>query len=301
MSRFNDVGFLGLGQMGSAIAERLLGQAFRVHVYDPVAAVMDDFRARGALTHGSPREVADHAEVVFACLPNVQVSRLVALGDDGVIRGKKVRFYAEMSTIGREAVESIAGELGASNIQMLDSPVTGGPPVARNGGLTLLVSGVDTVVEELRPLLQLMGRNIFVLGDRPGMGQIMKVVNNIVMGTNVVTASEGLSLGAKAGLNPAAMLQAIQAGTAQSFAAGPILQRGVAGTFDYGAALSILDKDMALGLKEAAALGVELPVIAQAREQWHAAAESGLTDEDFTAMLKYVERRNGTVVRDPEA
>ncbi|MFT3780111.1 MAG: NAD(P)-dependent oxidoreductase [Ottowia sp.] len=298
MNQHTDVGFLGLGQMGAPIAERLLGQSFRLHVYDPTTTVLDRFRTLGALTHASPREVADHASVVFACLPNVKVSQQVALGEDGVAHGRAIRVYAEMSTIGREAVEDIAKQLAERGIEMLDSPVTGGAPVARTGQLTLLVSGPDVVVANVRPLLEMMGKNIFVLGPRPGMGQIMKVVNNIVMGTNLVAACEGMSLGAKAGLDPSAMAAALQAGTAQSFAAGSILQRGLAGTFDYGAALTILDKDMALGLKEAQALDASLPVIQQAQGQWHAAYEAGFGAEDFTAILQYVEQRNGTLVRD---
>lgn len=298
MVQHADVGFLGLGQMGSAIAERLLGQPLRLHVYDPATSVMERFRAQGAVTHASPREVADHARVVFACLPNVQVSRQVALGEDGVAHGRAIRVYAEMSTIGREAAEHIAAALAAHGIQMLDSPVTGGAPVARAGQLTLLVSGADEVVAEVRPVLEMMGRRIFVLGNRPGMGQIMKVVNNIIMGANLVVACEGMSLGAKAGLNPTAMREALQAGTAQSFAAETILRRGLAGTFDYGAALTILDKDMALGLQEAQALQASLPVIARAQDQWHSACEAGMGELDFTAILQYVERQNGTLVRD---
>ena len=298
MNRYTDVGFLGLGQMGSAIAERLLDQPFRLHVYDPSTPALDGFRARGAIAHGSPKEVADHASVVFACLPNAQVSRQVALGDDSVAQGSAIRIYAEMSTIGRDTIADIARQLAGHGIETLDSPVTGGAPVARAGRLTLLVSGADAVVAGARPLLELMGKNIFVLGAEPGMGQIMKVVNNIVMGTNLVTACEGMSLGAKAGLDPSAMAAALQAGTAQSFAAGPILQRGLAGTFDYGAALAIVDKDMALGLREAQALDARLPVIRQAREQWRAAYEAGLDRQDFTAILQYVEQRNGTRVRD---
>jgi 3-hydroxyisobutyrate dehydrogenase len=259
---------------------------------------MDRFEAAGAVAHASPRAVADTATVVFACLPSVEVSRQVALADDGVAHGRAIQVYAEMSTIGREAVEDIASSLARHGIRTLDCPVTGGAPIARRGDLTLLVSGAEAVVAQVRPLLQLMGKNIFVLGERPGMGQIMKVVNNIIMGTNLVTACEGMSLGAKAGLDPAVMLQAIQSGTAQSFAAGAILQRGVAGTFDYGAALTILDKDMSLGMHEARALQAALPVVQQAQAQWRAALESGLGDLDFTAILQYVERQNETLVRD---
>lgn len=299
MMQHTDIGFLGLGQMGSAIAERLLGQPFRLHVHDPAESAQENFRARGAIAHASPRDVANHASLVLACLPDAQVSRQAALGDDGVAHGSAIRIYAEMSTIGRDTIEDIARRLAGHGIDTLDTPVTGGAPAAREGRLTLLVSGADTVVTGARPVLELIGKHIFVLGGEPGMGQIMKVVNNIVMGTNLVAACEGMSLGAKAGLDPAAMAAALQAGSAQSFAAGPILQRGLSGTFDYGAALAIVDKDMALGLLEARVLEVSLPVIRQAQEQWHAAYAAGLDRQDFTAILQYVERRNGTLVRTP--
>lgn len=297
MMQHTNIGFLGLGQMGSAIAERLLDQPFRLHVHDPVEAAQDHFRARGAIAHASPREVANHASLVFACLPDAQVSRQAALGDDGVVNGRTIRIYAEMSTIGRDTIEDIARRLAGHGIDTLDSPVTGGAPAAREGRLTLLVSGADAAVTGARPVLALMGRHIFVLGAEPGMGQIMKVVNNIVMGANLVVACEGMSLGAKAGLDPGVMAAALQAGTAQSFAAGPILQRGLTGTFDFGAALAIVDKDMTLGLLEARTLEASLPVIRQAQEQWHAASAAGLDRQDFTTILQYIERRNGTLVR----
>lgn len=297
MTEYTDIGFIGLGQMGGAIAERLLGQRFRLHVYDPAPGAMDRFVSAGALAHDSARAVADAASVVFACLPGMQVSLDVALGQNGVAHGKAIQLYADMSTIGREAIEKIAAGLQLHGIDTLDAPVTGGAPVARAGRLTMLVSGRPESVEQVRPLLALMGREIHVLGERPGMAQLMKVVNNIIMGANLVVAAEGLSFGAKAGLDAASMLGVLQSGTGQSFAACEILRRGIAGTFDYGAALTILDKDMALGLSEATALDAVMPVIARAREAWHAALEAGLGAEDFTAILKFVEQQNQTLVR----
>lgn len=292
-----NIGFLGLGQMGSAMAERLLGQAFQLHVYDPVDSAMAPFVSAGAVKHASPRSVADVASVVFACLPGKEVSLAVALGEDGVVHGDAIELYADMSTVGKAVMEQIAAGLSAHGIDTLDAPVTGGPPVAREGRLTMLVSGLPARVEQARPLLALMGKTIHELGDRPGMAQVMKVVNNIIMGANMVVACEGLSLGAKAGLDGGAMLSVLQGGSGQSFAACEILRRGVAGTFDFGAALTILDKDMSLGLSEAGRLEVVMPVIAQAREAWGSAMEAGLGAQDFTAILKFVEQMNKTMVR----
>lgn len=297
MTDTTNVGFLGLGQMGGAIAERLLGQPFRLHVHDPAPGAMERFVRAGAVAHDSARAVADAASVVFACLPSMKVSRDVAFGQDGVVHGKAIKLYADMSTVGRAAIEEITAGLQARGIDTLDAPVTGGAPVARAGRLTMLVSGRPASVEQARPLLALMGKEIHVLGDRPGMAQVMKVVNNIIMGANLVVAAEGLSFGAKAGLDAGAMLGVLQSGTGQSFAACEILRRGIAGTFDYGAALTILDKDMALGLSEAAGLEAVMPVIAQAGAAWQAALEAGLGAQDFTSILKFVEQLNQTLVR----
>ena len=297
MTKTTDIGFLGLGRMGAAIAERLLGRAIRVHVYDTSAAALKPFRDGGAVVHESPKAVADAATIVFACLPGQQVSLNVALGPLGVIQGSAIRIYVEMSTIGKETIDGIAAGLSAKNIVTVDAPVTGGPPVARSGNLTLLVSGTPAALDELQPFLALMGRNIHTLGDKPGMGQAMKVVNNLIMAANVVVASEGLAFGAKAGLDAGQMLRILRDGTGQSFAACEIVERAVRGTFDYGAALSILDKDTALGLQEAGALGLTMPVIDQARKTWHEAYEAGWGDKDFTAILAFIEQANGTLVR----
>jgi 3-hydroxyisobutyrate dehydrogenase len=297
MKKLTDIGYLGLGHMGSAIAERLLGQSFKLHVYDPSAAALEPFAKGGAVVHASPRAVADAATVVFACLPSQQVSLDVALGEGGVSQGRAIEAYVEMSTIGKETIDRIATGLTAHGVQTIDAPVTGGPPVARAGNLTLLTSGDLVTLEALQPLFALMGRNIYTMGDRPGMGQAMKMVNNIIMAANVVVAAEGLTFGAKAGLDAGRMLDVLRKGTGQSFAACEILQRGVSGTFDYGAALTILDKDMTLGMHEADVLGLKLPVIEEARDLWHAAYQAGWGERDFTTILAFVEEANGTRVR----
>ncbi len=292
MNTPTDVGYLGLGQMGGAIAERLLGQSFRLHVYDPAPGAMQRFVDAGAVAHDSPRSVADAAPLVFACLPNQAVSLEVALGPQGVAQGGAVKVYADMSTIGHEVIGQIADGLAPHGITGLDAPVTGGPPAARAGRLTLLVSGDPAGVALAHPVLSLMGRAVHVLGDRPGMAQIMKVVNNAMLGAHMIVASEALGMGERAGLNPVQMLEVLRAGTGQSFAGCEILNRAVEGHYDFGAALTVLVKDMALGIDEAKALGLTLPVIGQARATWDAAKEAGWGARDFTAILPFVQGKD---------
>jgi 3-hydroxyisobutyrate dehydrogenase-like beta-hydroxyacid dehydrogenase len=297
MKSVENIGFLGLGKMGASMAERLLGDAIRLHVYDPSPAALEPFAKVGAIVHDSPRAVADAAAIVFACLPNREVSLAVGLGADGVVHGSALRVYVEMSTIGQDLIERIGEGLAQKGIEIVDAPVSGGPPAARAGTLAMLVSGAPSAVAQVSPLLARIGKEVFPMGDRAGMAQIMKIVNNVVMAANMVVCAEGLAMGAKAGLDADMMMRLIHSGTGQSFACSRILSRGVSGQFDYGAALAVIEKDMALGVAEARLLNVELPAIERARDVWHAAYEAGHGNEDFTSILRFVEEANGTRVR----
>lgn len=291
------IGFLGLGQMGGAMAERLLGGRYTLHVHDPAPRAMERFAAAGAVVHDSPRSVADTAAIVFACLPSPQASCDAAFGRMGVVHGSAICVYAEMSTIGQAAIGRIAAQLREGGISTLDAPVTGGPPAARAGTLTMLVAGESNAIERVRPLLAAIGGEVHVLGEQPGMAQTMKIINNLVMAGNLIVGCEGLAIGAKAGLDPDTMLRVLKAGTGQSFSACEILRQGVDGSFDFGASLSIVEKDVHLGLAEARALDAVVPVLEQAAGLWAEAVRAGWGSQDFTTMLRFVEQRNGTVVR----
>lgn len=297
MKPFQNVGFLGLGQMGGAMAERLLGADFRLHVFDPRAAAMERFTQSGAVAHNSPVSVANAASIVFACLPSQEVSRQAAFGPGGVVHGSAIRIYAEMSTIGKDAVEQIALALIEKGIETVDAPITGGLPGARAGTLAMLVSGSPSSIETIYPLLRVIGKDVYSMGDHPGMAQVMKLVNNLVMASNMIVASEGLVFGAKAGLDADMMLRVLHAGTGASFVSSAILKNAISGVFNFGAALSIIEKDVSVGLHEASLLGVAMPVTDKARTIWHAAYEAGRGGEDFTTILQVVEEKSGTRVR----
>lgn len=298
MGEETNLGFLGLGQMGGAMAERLLGRGAQLHVFDASAAAMRSFTDRGAIGHTSPRSVANAASIVFACLPSRKVSEDVAFGDNGVAGGNAIKIYVEMSTIGRTCIQSIAEALARTGIHTVDAPISGGPPRARQGTLAMMVAGGKDDVAAVSPWLRLIGKDLYVLGDTPGQAQVMKLVNNLVMAANMVVASEGLVMGAKAGLDAAQMMEVLNAGTGRSTASADILARAaLTGTFDFGARLAIVDKDVALGLDEAEALGVPVAAIAQAGKAWRDAATGGRSEEDFTSIIKLIEERGGAVVR----
>lgn len=292
------IGFIGLGQMGGSMAERLIRDDTDLHVYDVSPMACERFAAMGAVVHGSPRQVADAAPIVLACLPKREVSAEVACGRDGVIHGSAIRVYVEMSTIGKTFIEGLEEKLAEAGIAMADAPISGGPPAAREGRLAMMLSGPADVMDQVSPLLARIGRHVHVLGDRVGQAQIMKIVNNMVMAANMLVASEGLVVGAKAGLDAGVMMDVLRAGTGHSAAASDILARSaLPGTFDFGAHLTIVEKDMRLAVEEAEALGVPVDIMVAASRIWTEAVNSGRGGEDFTAIIKSVEIPAGAVVR----
>lgn len=297
MTKKTRLGYIGLGQMGSAMAERLFGEDTELHVFDTSPDAMAAFTSRGAVAHGSPKEVADDAEIVFACLPNQSVSETVALGADGIVHGNAVRVYAEMSTIGKTCMEQIADGLAEARIATVDAPITGGPPAAREGRLAMLAAGPKDALERVVPWLDRIGRQTYVLGNTPGQAQIMKLVNNALMATNMVVASEGLVMGAKAGLDPDSMMGVLTAGTGQSAAATILAKSALTGGFDFGAHLSIVEKDAKLGLSEAAEHDVPVEAMKAAAKLWTRAAQEGRGSDDFTVIIQLIEEAAGAKVR----
>ena len=298
MSNPTVVGFLGLGQMGAPMAERLLAPDVRLHVFDPRPEAMARFAERGAIACSSPAAVAAEAEIVLACLPSPQVSEVVAAE---VVRGSAVRLYAEMSTVGREPVERIAALLAGSGIGFVDAPISGGPAGARAGTLAMLAAGPPGAVAALRPWQLRIGKTVFVIGEQPGQAQVMKLVNNLLFAANLAAAIEGMAMGAKAGLDPDAMLAMVNAGTGRSMVTERVMEEIVSGRFAFGASLSVLDKDVRLGLAEASALNVPMWTLEQAARVWRFATTRAAGPEDLTTAARIVESWADAEIRRPQA
>jgi 3-hydroxyisobutyrate dehydrogenase-like beta-hydroxyacid dehydrogenase len=290
-----DLGFIGLGQMGGPMAERLLAPDVRLHVHDPNPAAMAVLTDRGAVAHASPAAVGDAAGIVFACLPGQAISRAVA---DAVADGRAVKLYAEMSTIGRETVAGIAQALAPRGIAVVDAPISGGPAGARAGPLAMMAAGPPEAVETLRPWLLRIGRAVYVTGAAPGMAQVMKLVNNLLFATNMAAAFEALVVGAKAGLDPDLMVTVINASTGRSMASEHIVPRHVLqGSFDFGASAAIMSKDTELGVAEARALGVPIWTIEQAARLWRLGVLHGRGGHDLSSIVTMLEEWGGATVR----
>jgi 3-hydroxyisobutyrate dehydrogenase len=290
-----ELGFLGLGQMGSAIAERLQDAGATLHLFDPNEAALAPFVAKGARVHESPTGVADAARIVFACLPSPSICESVARD---VAAGSAIRLYVEMSTIGGPAQAKVQSIVEAHGITLVDCPISGGPKGARAGTLTVITAGPPDARAEIRPWLQAIGKNIFEVGDTPGQAQLMKLVNNLVNAANMATAFEALVLGAKGGLDPDQMVNVLNVSTGQNSATLTKVPKSVlTGSFDYGSSLTIMVKDVVLGLKEAEALGVPMWVHETVGQLWRFAEQQGLGPADFTSLIKVMEGWAGVAVR----
>jgi 3-hydroxyisobutyrate dehydrogenase-like beta-hydroxyacid dehydrogenase len=210
--------FIGCGVMGAPLAERLIDAGHRVHVYDPNEAATRALVDRGALAAPSPHGAAAASEIAFACLPSPQVSRSVALDAGGIGACKNLAVYVEMSTIGSRAVKEIAADLNDRGIAVLDAPVSGGPRGARGGTLSTMVAGPRDAFERAKSLLQTIARNVFYIGETPGLGQVTKLANNMIFAAGMAAAFEASAMAVKAGVDARVLIDIINASTGRNSA-----------------------------------------------------------------------------------
>jgi 3-hydroxyisobutyrate dehydrogenase len=294
------LGFIGIGNMGLPMASRLIDRGYRLTVFDIRGDALQPLVARGARVGKSPAEVASEAETVLVSLPRPEVVREVALGINGIVKGSIARIYVDLSTTGPRVAEQVADGLAEKGIEVLDAPVSGGVSGAKKGTLTVMVSGPLSVFEDGKPLLEIIGKKVIYVGQRPGLAQMMKLVNNLLSATAMAASSEAFVLGTKAGLDPEIMLKVINQSTGRNTATedkfpGAILPR----TFDWGFNTDLMYKDVKLCMEEAETLGVPMWVGNAVRQLWAYAVSQGGGPRDFTTIIQYIECWAGVEVRAP--
>ena len=291
------VGLLGLGAMGGRIAARLLASGRRLLVHDPSEAAMAAALARGAEARGSAAEVADGAETVLLSLPTPEVVREVACGADGLLAGSAIGTCVDLSTTGPAVSREVAERLGQAGVAWLDAPVSGGVGGAEAGTLTVMAAGADDTLEAARPLLQELAGHVFHVGEQPGMGQLAKVINNLLSATALVASAEAVALGVRQGLDAQVLLDVLNASSGRNSATASKLPNAVLPrTFDFGFALALMDKDVQICLREARAAGLELPVGEAVAAAWREAQSASAPGADCTEIVRLIEQRSGTVI-----
>ncbi len=293
------LGFVGLGRMGGPMAGRLMDAGHDLAVFDTSEAAMAPLLAHGARRCASPAEVASAAEVVLASLPTPDVVRQVALGEDGVLRGNRVAAFVDLSTTGPRVAAQVAEAFarGGRGRVTVDAPVSGGVSGAERGTLAVMVSCPRAAFEELEPVLKVFGKPFFV-GEKPGSAQTMKLANNLLSVAALAVSSEALVMGAKAGLDPALMLEVINAGSGRNSATQDKFPRAVLPrTFDFGFTTGLSYKDVRLCVDEAEALGVPMVVGSAVRQLLAVTNATFGAESDFTNIVRTVERWAGVEVR----
>jgi 3-hydroxyisobutyrate dehydrogenase-like beta-hydroxyacid dehydrogenase len=287
-------GFLGVGNMGLPMAGKLLDGGHQLTIYDIREDAMRPLLERQARRAEGPRDMADKCETVFVSLPTLASLREVCLGDGGLIHGTAMKVLVNTCTVGAPLVEEIACAATAKSITLIDCPISGGPPGARAGTLSVMVSGDPPTIEEIRPMISLWGKTVTVAGDKPGAAQVLKLTNNILSAVALAATAEAFVMGAKGGLDPEVMLAAINAGSGQNSATQvkfplAVLPR----SFDFGAEMHVLMKDIDLAIAQGEELGMPMWVCQAARLVFKHAMHQGAAKEDITAIVKYVERAAG--------
>ena len=292
------LGFVGLGIMGSPMAGHLIkaGHQLTVYTLPPVPA---EITATNAKVVNSAKEVAQAADIIFLMVPDTPDVEAALFGKDGVAAGlSKGKIVVDMSSISPIETKKFAAKINELGAQYLDAPVSGGEVGAKAASLTIMVGGEQATFDKVKPLFELMGKNITLVGGN-GDGQTTKVANQIIVALNIAAVGEALLFASKAGADPAKVRQALMGG----FAASRILEvhgeRMIKRTFAPGFRIGLHQKDLNLALTGARQLGVALPQTAGAAQLMQACAANGLQNLDHSGLVRALEiMANHTVAPD---
>jgi 3-hydroxyisobutyrate dehydrogenase len=296
------VGFVGVGVMGKLMAINLLKRHYPVTVFDLNPAPVEELLEFGAEKAGSSAEAAAAGDIVITMLPSSPHVEEAVLGPGGVLEGMLPgTVLIDMSTIDPLVSKRVAEQVAARGFRMLDAPVSGGSVGARDATLTIMVGGPSDLFERCRPVLEAMGRNVIHCGEN-GMGEVVKVVNNLIAGVSMAVTAEAYNIGLRAGADPKVLYDVISKSSGRCWSHDLNLPiPGVLGTapadhdYEPGFMVDLMRKD--LGLAISAAKGVQAPaILAAAAEQLYGSASNmGFGRRDMSAVVRAVEALSGPV------
>lgn len=296
------IAFIGTGIMGRPMAANLQKAGYELVLSDHFNPAPKDLVEAGAEVVNSAQAATEAADVVILMVPNTPQVEDVLFGDKGVEAGLTAggatsKLVIDMSSISPMATKAIAARINESGAQYLDAPVSGGEVGAVNATLSIMVGGAQEAFDKARPLFEVMGKNITLVGEN-GAGQTCKVANQIIVALNIEAVSEALVFASKAGADPARVRQALLGGFASSKILEVHGERMIEGTFDPGFRISLHQKDLDLALSGAEELGVALPNTQTAQELFEDCAALGGQAWDHSALIKAIEKRSNHTIRD---
>jgi 2-hydroxy-3-oxopropionate reductase len=282
------VGFVGLGIMGRPMAGHLQKGGHELFLFD-LGTLPENLINGGAVGCGSGREVAEKAEVIITMVPDTPHVEAALFGKNGVAEGlSNDKIVVDMSSISPIATKGFAKRINERGCDYLDAPVSGGEVGAKEASLTIMVGGPERAFNKVKPLLDLMGRNVTLVGDN-GDGQTTKVANQIIVALTIEAVAEALLFASKAGADPAKVRRALLGGFASSRILEVHGERMINRSFDPGFRIELHQKDLNLALQGAKALQISLPNTAMCQELFNACAANGGSAWDHSAMVRALE------------
>lgn len=293
------IGFIGLGVMGKPMAKNLVKAGHRLAVckhIDP--RPVNELVGMGACEATSPKQVAEMSEVVITMLPDSAEVEAVILGENGVLNGSREgMIIIDMSSIAPSTSRKLSGEAARKGVKVLDAPVSGGEPGAIQGTLTIMVGGEQAAFSRCLEVLKVLGKNITYVGDA-GAGQAAKLSNQIIVALNIAALSEAFVLGAKAGVNPRVLYEAIRSGLAGSNVLDAKIPKILGRDFKPGFKIKLHQKDLKNALEAARVLNVPLPLTSLMYQILGALVNEGKGDSDHSAIIEFNERIANITVKD---
>jgi 2-hydroxy-3-oxopropionate reductase len=282
-----NIGFIGLGIMGAPMAGHLIAGGNKVFTSThrkPAPAEL-----KGLESKGSPKEVAEASDIIIIMVPDTPQVEEVLFGDNGAAKGlSKGKIVIDMSSISPIATKEFAAKINKLGCEYLDAPVSGGEVGAKAASLTIMVGGSEATFNKAKPVFDLMGKNVTLVGGN-GDGQTTKVANQIIVALTIEAVAEGLLFASKAGADPVKVRQALMGGLATSRILELHGERMIKRTFNPGFRIELHQKDLNLALQGAKSLGVSLPNTATAQELFNACAANGGKAWDHSGMVRALE------------
>jgi len=295
------IGFIGLGQMGAPMVRNLIKAGYTPVIHNRSQAIVETIAAEGANPAGSPREVAERVEILFSCVGFPADVERVYLGNGGAVEGARAgQVFCDLSTVGPDTHQKIAARLKGQGVGYLDAPISGGTSGAESGTLTIMVGGAAEHFERVRPMLDVMGQNIHLVGPT-GAGATIKLINQMMNIVNALGAMEGLILATKAGIDPGLAHEILRTSSGASRSLDAVAQTAFSRNFEPGFAAELMHKDVSLAVGLGRALGVRLLSGSLAEQLMQEALSAGYGKKTFTASMLVQEQLAGLQVTKPDS
>ncbi len=287
------IGFIGLGTMGDPMAKRLLGAGHTVTVHNRTRSREEPLADAGATRAATPKEAATDADVVITIVSDTPDVEAVVLGENGALHGMNAgTILIDMSTISPAVTRDIAARLAEKDIAMLDAPVSGGSEGAEQGTLSIMVGGEADVLEKVKPVLEVLGKTITLVGP-VGSGQVTKAINQVIIAGTYAAIAEGMALGLAAGIDIHAAHQAVSGGAAGSWGLTNRAPNMINNDYPLGFRTRLHRKDLNIALDAARELGVPIPVAAYIEQLETSLIKRGYGDEDVSNIARVVRENAG--------